>query len=160
MSDLLTIKKIACSVFLLLFPIASSAAMFKCKDQSGTIEYSGSPCVKGVQWDDANSKWINVEKTISANRKIEKSRREKQFQEIQKRKAIEAENYTNRVHVEPSPDDLRQAENFISRLPNGCSRNGKSVSDDGTVNVYFDCHGNHRVKGEISIKNGTVTNVR
>lgn len=158
--DLLLVKKTSISVFLLLIPLASSATTFKCKDQSGTIEYSGSPCVNGYQWDEENSTWINVQRAISTNRENEKARRKRQFQELQKRKAIEVENFKNQARSAPNPDDLQQAENFLSGLPRGCSQHGKYVSDDGTVNVYFDCHGGRQVKGEIAIKNGRITNVR
>lgn len=62
-----------------------------------------------------------------------------------------------------NPDDLRQARQFVSQLPDNCKDSQISTASDGTVVINFTCIGNSKapgLSGAIEIKNGIVRKIR
>lgn len=62
-----------------------------------------------------------------------------------------------------NPNDLRQAQDFISQLPAACRNSRYAVAADGTVVINILCDKNDRsagMDGTIEIKNGIVKKIR
>ena len=60
-----------------------------------------------------------------------------------------------------NPDDVAQADKFLSGLPPACSASYAYASNDGTVNIRVICSGSGKsMDGLVSIKNGIVTKIQ
>lgn len=60
-----------------------------------------------------------------------------------------------------NPDDIRQAEKFLSSLPEACIKSYRTTNNDGSISLYILCNGNGQsTDGLIVIKNGVVTKIR
>ena len=62
-----------------------------------------------------------------------------------------------------NPNDLRQARDFISKLPEACRNSRYAETTDGTVVINILCDKNERsagMDGILEIKNGIVKKIR
>jgi len=63
--------------------------------------------------------------------------------------------------ADANPADLKQADEFLAKLPKSCSGSSKSVATDGTVNIRIKCDGDgKKMDGMVAIKDGIVTEVQ
>jgi hypothetical protein len=57
--------------------------------------------------------------------------------------------------------DVRQAEQFLARLPPACGGTSASAGTDGTITILIRCFGSHdSLNGVVRIKDGVVTDIR
>jgi hypothetical protein len=146
------------------------------------MNFTDKPCASGYR--STNGEWVSVEQEAKRKKeKLEKDRIEqerivREMQEKVRNLAEKArqESTLNSQHPpaapinqstplansqSASPDDVRETNNFLSRLPPACSNSYANTLPDGTVSIRIICNDQSKaVDGLVEIKNGIVIRIR